>query len=425
MSRICIDGLQLALPYDNGIGTYSRNLNDALVAIGHSTGILYGRNVRNSPDAPLREALFFTETAPEITSLPRRVLRTFRAIPAALTGGSGPFEIPRTGLVVRDDRFNAGATLYNSRHLYHAAFLRFRLTGTMLTIRNPGGVEICHWTSPLPVRMRGAKNIYTLHDLIPVRYPYLAGGSPSLFYRVARAAASVASHIVTVSEHSRRELLQYLALREDQVTNTYQSVVISPPATDRDGTLLLYGLADRDYYLSFSVTDPRKNIVRMIEAHLASGTRRKLVIAGQFGWLGTADIRLLSNMGLWNANARQPQSGGKVAFLGHVSREHLDQLIRGARAVLFPSITEGFGLPIVEAMGRGIAVLTSRGGATEEIAGGAALLIDPLNVASIAAGIRELDTNTDLVTQLEQQGPGRAAQFNADAYRNRLQSICA
>lgn len=423
MTHVCIDGLQLALPYDNGIGTYTRNLSETLVAIGHQTSVLYGRNIKNHRHAPLREALFFAAPTAETVTLPQRVLRAFGAMPSALTRGNDPIEIPRTGFVVRDERFGVGDTLFNSRRLFHAAHLRFRLTGQLLTVRNPHGVSICHWTSPLPVRMQGAKNIYTFHDLIPARYPYLAGGNPAHFYRVARAAASVASHIVTVSDHSRRELMEHLPLGDDRVTNTYQSVEIPARSPDGAATLQLYWLQEKDYYLSFSVIDPRKNIARMIEAYLASGTRRKLVIAGQFGWLGAADIRLLSNMGLWNGQSGQPQSGRKIAFLGHVSRAHLDHLIRGAHAVLFPSVTEGFGLPIIEAMGRGTAVLTSRGGATEEIAGGAAHLVDPLSSQSITAGIRELDTNPDLVEKLERDGPVRARFFSAEAYRQRLQSI--
>jgi glycosyltransferase involved in cell wall biosynthesis len=425
MSHICIDGLNLGLPYETGIGTYARNLNDALVAIGHHTSVLYGRNVRNSRHAPLGEALFFAEEKGETTALPFRAWRALRANVPAFTGRSEAFEVPRTGLVVRDDRFDVGGTIFNSPRLFRLANLRFRLSGQMLTVRNPGGVSICHWTSPLPVRMLGAKNIYTFHDMIPVRYPYLTKGNPSHFYRVARAVAATASHIVTISDHSRQELLEHLPLRANRVTNTYQSVVIPPPSPDGGSVRRLYGLGDKDYYLSFSAIDPRKNIVRMIEAYIASGISRKLVIAGKFGWLGPSDTRMLSNMGLWNGQGREPQSGGSIVFLGHLSRAHLDQLIRGARAVLFASITEGFGLPIIEAMGRGVAVLTSRGGATEEIAGGAAHLVDPLSAASIAAGIRELDTNAELVMRLERAGPGRASLFNAEAYRSRLQSIYA
>jgi glycosyltransferase involved in cell wall biosynthesis len=425
MTHICIDGLHLALPHDTGVGTYTRNLNDALVAIGHQTGILYGRNVRNNRRPAIREALFFAASAAESMKLPFRAWRAFRAIPAALIRGNNPVEIPRTGVVVRDERFDVGGTLFNSRHLFNAAHLRFRATGQMLTVRNPGGVSICHWTSPLPVRMLGARNIYTFHDLIPLRYPHLAGWNPYHFYRLARAIASTAAHIVTISKHSRQELLEHLSLGEDRVTNTYQSVVVPPRSPDGESALQVYGLWDKDYYLSFSAIDPRKNIIRVIEAYLASGTGRKLVIAGQFGWLGAADIRMLSNMGLWNGPSRQPQSGGNIAFLGHVPRTHLDHLIRGAHAVLFPSITEGFGLPIIEAMGRGVAVLASRGGASEEIAGGKAHLVDPLSSASIAAGIRELDTNPDLLGKLEREGPCRAELFSAQAYRSRLQAIYA
>ena len=425
MAHICIDGRDLALPYQTGIGTYARNLNDALELMGHRTSVLYGRNIRNTRSAPLREALFFDEDKSEAAKLPLSGLRTLRANLPVLLGSTDAIEIPRTGLVVRDGRFDIAPTLYNVPRLFHLANRRFRLTGQLLGVRNPGGVSVCHWTSPLPVRMLGARNIYTLHDLIPLRYPYLVKGNPAHFFRVVRAIATQASHVVTVSEHARRELLDHLPLNAERVTNTSQSVVIPPPAPDGDNVRQLYGLNEKDYYLSFSVIDPRKNIVRLIEAYLTSGSRRKLVIAGKFEWLGPADVRMLLNLGLWNPQSRMPQSRGNVTFLGHVMSGHLDPLIRGAQAVMFPSITEGFGLPIIEAMGRGVAVLTSRGGATEEIAGGAAHLIDPLSTASIAQGIRDLDSNPALVAKLEQAGPGRASAFGVDAYRDKLRPLYA
>lgn len=425
MPHICIDGLNLALPYDTGIGTYTRNLNEALVALGHQTSILYGRNVRSGRDDPAREALFFAEIVAESRTLPARFWGALRAMRTILTRGDTPIEIPRTGAVVRDERLDVGGKLFNSRRVFQAAHLRFFVSRQLLTVPNPGGVSICHWTSPLPIRMEGARNIYTFHDLIPVRYPHLTRGSSAHFRRVALAIAAVASQIVTVSEHSRRELIEELSLSEDRVINTYQAVAIPPPPPDGNSALQVYGLAEKDYYLSFSAIDPRKNVVRMIQALLASGTKRKLVIAGPFRWLGAADIGVLSSMGLWNSRDSRPQSGGGVMFVGHVSRAHLDVLIRGAHAVLFPSITEGFGLPIVEAMWRGVSVLTSRGGATEEIAAGAAHLVDPSSIASITAGIRELDTNRELVGTLQAAGLSRAGLFSAEAYRDRLQPIYA
>jgi len=108
-----------------------------------------------------------------------------------------------------------------------------------------------------------------------------------------------------------------------------------------------------------------------------------------------------------------------------LSRPLLAKLVRGARAVLFPSIWEGFGLPVLEAMQLGTPVLTSNQGALAEIAGEAALLIDPYDVAAIAAGIRALDGDAALRHRLAVAGPQAAAHFSAQAYRVRLEAMYA
>ena len=115
----------------------------------------------------------------------------------------------------------------------------------------------------------------------------------------------------------------------------------------------------------------------------------------------------------------------RVRRLEHLSRPLLARLIRGARAVLFPSIWEGFGLPVLEAMQLGTPVLTSDRGALAEIAGEAALLVDPYDVAAIAAGIKALDADPVLRDRLAAAGPRAAARFSAEAYAGRLEIMYA
>lgn len=419
MTHICIDGLNLALPHGSGIATYGRQLLSSIRAIGHAGSILYGRDVPGERRPEAREALFFGTA--EATH--GRVRRAARSLGAALWGTARAEDIPRTGLVARDPRLDLADTIWNARGLFDAAHLRFRLTGRLLAVRNPGGVEICHWTCPLPVRMEGARNLYTFHDLIPLRYPHLVAQHPGRFTRLAEALARSADGIVTVSEHSKRELVEHLGLDRRRVFNTSQAVSIPDLEAGGRGAPGLYGLDEASYFLSFSAIEPKKNLARLIEAYLASGSARWLVIAGPYRWLPLADIRTLANRGLWDALTARPRSAGRIRFVGHVSPAHLDRLIRGAHAVLFASITEGFGLPIIEAMGRGIPVLTSLGGATEEVAGGAALLVDPDDAGAIAAGIRELDGNPALLEQLRAAGTARATRFSTAAYQARLREL--
>jgi len=144
-----------------------------------------------------------------------------------------------------------------------------------------------------------------------------------------------------------------------------------------------------DYVLAVGTLEPRKNLARLAEATQRLGV--ELRVAGDAGW---GDVRLEGNL---------------IRRLGRVSDEELARLYRGARCLAYPSLEEGFGIPIVEAMASGTPVVTSRGGATEEVAGGAAVLVDPLDPDSIAAGIEEAAARRD---ELVAAGLERARAFS-------------
>jgi glycosyltransferase involved in cell wall biosynthesis len=115
----------------------------------------------------------------------------------------------------------------------------------------------------------------------------------------------------------------------------------------------------------------------------------------------------------------------RVRRLSYVSREHLVTLMRGARALLFPSLYEGFGLPLLEAMSLGTPVMTSKVASLPEVAGDAAILVDPLDTDDIARAIRSLDQDADLRGELKQRGPKRAEFFSPEKYRERVAALYA
>ena len=139
-----------------------------------------------------------------------------------------------------------------------------------------------------------------------------------------------------------------------------------------------------DYVLAVGTLEPRKNLAAAVQAARLAGV--ELRVAGAPGWGGVA----------------------AEGWLGEPTDEQLAALLRGARCLLYPSLYEGFGLPVLEAMACGTPVVTSRGGATEEVAGGAAVLVDPRDPAAIAAGIEEATHRRD---ELVAAGRARAAAF--------------
>jgi glycosyltransferase involved in cell wall biosynthesis len=157
-----------------------------------------------------------------------------------------------------------------------------------------------------------------------------------------------------------------------------------------------------DYVLAVGTLEPRKNLARTIEATARLG--RELRVVGARGW-GGVDAQ-----------------GAHVRWLGEVGDAELARLYRGARCLAYPSLYEGFGIPVLEAMACGVPVVTSRGGATEEVAGGAAVLVDPYSVESISTGIEDAIARAD---ELRAGGLERArayswdesARLTLDAYR--------
>jgi glycosyltransferase involved in cell wall biosynthesis len=262
-----------------------------------------------------------------------------------------------------------------------------------------------HWTYPLPLRMRGWRNVYTVHDLIPLTRPDLTSIRPRTHRRILDAIVETDASIVTVSQTVQQEIVGTLALAPARVMDLSQAVL--PPAPPK---ALPAGLVPREYYLFCGTIEPRKNIARLVAAHRNSGSTRPLVLAGPDGWRAEKVLAALSGFPL-------------VRRLPYVERGTLTTLLMNARALLFPSLAEGFGLPIVEAMSLGTPVLTSAEGAMRETANGAALLVDPVDVEAIAAAIARLDTNEALCMRLRESGLARAGDFTVDAYARRLLTL--
>jgi glycosyltransferase involved in cell wall biosynthesis len=294
--------------------------------------------------------------------------------------------------------------------------------GKLLRLRG-AAPDLMHWTYPLPVRFDGAVNLYTVHDLIPLRHPAFTSMDVARFRRLVTAVAAQADHIVTVSESARRDIIELLGCPSDKVTNTYQALSL-PAARDssqRNADIAAaLGLAPREYLLYAGSIEPRKNVRGLIEAYAASGTRLPLVLAGPDGWRTDAQLR---GHAVRVVDAPWLEPGPAVVRLRYLPYEMLLSVMWGARALVFPSFAEGFGLPILEAMMLGTPVVTSNLGAMAEVAGDAALLVDPHDPRDIARAIQAIDQDAARCADLAARGLARAAEFSLARHAERLGTV--
>jgi len=243
--------------------------------------------------------------------------------------------------------------------------------------RASGRLDVLHCTTfRAPVSSR-APLVVTVHDLGVLRHPdafprwHRTTGALAL-----RGGVRAADAVVAVSAFTRGELVARLGVPVERIRVVPNGV---DPVFGPDGPA-----AEGDYVLAVGTLEPRKNLAGAVEAARLAGV--ELRVAGAPGWGGVA-------------------AGG---WIGEPSDEELAALMRGARCLVYPSLYEGFGIPVLEAMACGTPVVTSRGGATEEVAGGAAVLVDPRDPESIAAGIEEAERRRDALVEV---GRARASMF--------------
>ena len=189
--------------------------------MGHEVAVLYG--MRGAPDqTPLmREITFFDHDATEHSK--GRLQRTASAALYPLPRNA--YRIELSGAVIYRQfasRLPYYNSLWNSPDVYEIAHTHFSLYKSRLVVKVPEIINIAHWTYPLPIRHKTAQKLYTLHDLVPLRLPYTTLDKKNYYYKLVKTIAQQADHIVTVSETSKRDIVNLLNVDERKVSNTYQ-----------------------------------------------------------------------------------------------------------------------------------------------------------------------------------------------------------
>lgn len=270
-------------------------------------------------------------------------------------------------------------------------------------------------TDPTPTVM-------TCHDLVPLHAPEQVPWAPRHFYRrFLPKYLRRADHVLTVSEYVRHDIARTCQIGLEKITTVYNGcrAGFTPLQEIEKQAVKAEFSQGQDYFFYAGAIHPRKNVPRLIRAFDAFKTRTgapvKLLLAGRFAWQ-TGEVKTAFESARHQAD---------VVFLGYVGEQQLPRLLGAALALTYVSLSEGFGLPLVEAFRCDVPVLTADATALPEVAGDAALLIDPLAENEIAAALEKLWTDPALRQNLIKKGRSRREWFDWDEAAERIYQILA
>ena len=423
--RVLVDGYNLELLQGTGIKTYGISLIKTLKLFQAEIDILYSSRIKHNKkeDEPVTEVLFFDPNSQKVDRLTKilSIIQLITKIPFT------PKRLKFNDLVIRNpkDIFNGQLLDYlgilSLPLCYQLANYIFQKLNRELILKSNTPWQIFHATYPLPIKVKGAKKITTIHDLIPLRLPYVTLDDKEFFYRLIKYSIKTSDLIITVSEHSKKDLVKIFNCSPDKIAVTYQPIALNDRSISIEKLsvyLRKYNLIYQKYFLFVGAIEPKKNLGSLIDAYAMLKSDIPLVIVGKKAWLWEKDLAKIDF--LFKKKDRQKTEQKKVIILDYVPTEDLQYLFQGAYCFVFPSLYEGFGLPPLEAMSFGCPVITSKVASLPEVCGDAALYVNPYNVEDLSNKLQQILTDRDLRDRLSKAGKRRAEFFSLDNYKNRL-----
>ncbi len=273
-------------------------------------------------------------------------------------------------------------------------------------------VDVAHFTNGLMPLATRVPTVITIHDMSLTLYPECHPTRRRMVKRPFMRMASLrAAAIITPSESAKRDLVRLYRVNPGRVHVVHEAAApefhpVTDPLTLTEARER-YALPDR-FVLFVGAIEPRKNLPRLLEAfaerYLRGDLAQQLVCVGPYGWLSRDIGRHIEALGIADA----------VHFTGYVPFADLPAIYSLADMFVFPSLYEGFGLPVMEAMACGTPVIAGHAAALVEIAGGVATIIDPLDVSALGDAMVALGHDADLCRERSRLGLARAAQFSWD-----------
>lgn len=414
---VLIDSHDLSLPRGTGIRSYGLNLIAALQSLGANPELLVSARASGSAlvarallyDPPDRRERLILGRLKAYRQLLRMKCKPASHVPP--NGGEDGMPVPDSvfpfglGCSVQFNCYRAGQTLQN----------RFKKSPTFRTDKK---YHVWHATQPLPLRHKNAVQITTIHDLIPLIQPHLCDEIRPGFHQNVREAIQNSRAIAVVSEQTKKDLQRYFSVPDEKLVVTHQfSPMSRQPCGEEqlEQMLRLFDLERGRYILFVGTLDIRKNLRRLIDAYLMLGSDIPLVLVGKMGWGVEDEMGFIQRL--------KPAAGRDIRQLDFVPARMMPALYQGAACLAFPSLYEGFGLPVLEAMASGCPVVCSSNSSLPEVGGDAAHYVDPLDEESISQGLRKVLGDATYRSMLVERGRARAASFSQEQFQGQVAEL--
>ncbi|HMJ56474.1 MAG TPA: glycosyltransferase family 1 protein [Polyangiaceae bacterium] len=377
--------------------------------------ILFDLTPLDTPSGPRGIGRYIRELALGLSELPPEELKGVEIIGLTSLAWTGACETTRN---IASYRGGARSVAPTETDFYHWAYRQRLALWRAAKQLGADAVHICDpHATPLFFGLSGCRKIVTCHDLVPTKFPEhyfgVRDGGALVGKRIERRRYRSADLVVAISDATREDVISLLGVPKALVVRVYNGVDVAwwaaPPTVDVEATLDRFRLRGRDYVLYVGGSDWRKNTPGMMSA-LARARAAGLDL--RLAWAGHLQAGHIEGV---EGEARRFGVLEAVDRLGYVSDDELRVLYRASRAHLLVSRCEGFGLTVVEAMAAGCPVVTTNGGALAEVAGDAALQVDPEDPAAIGDALLRLCREPELAADLVRRGRERAPMFSRGA----------
>lgn len=418
--KIMVDGFNLGLKKGSGIKTYGMTLLDAYETLGHEVTVLMDNHFTSGKNTLLDEVNLFDQE--EVRPVPFFNFQWYKNLRNAtyyFRKRKGHFVEPR---IVEPDPENylshvSGKKfkyVENIMDVFHAANRIYGISRKISTLKVNKKPDILHLTTPWPIKVKGVKTVVTIHDLIPLKVPFTTLDLKAHFYHLFKWAAESSDLILSVSEHTKKDIMDIYNIPDEKIKVTYQSYKGSEIAVrpeDAEVYLASKKLEPQKYILFVGNIEPKKNIKQLIHAFAYIKKGYKLAIVGRKAWMSKSQL----------SGLKQYLQKDDYVMLKYVNEQELAMLYSNAFCMVFPSLYEGFGLPVLEAMQHNCPVICSDRSSLPEVGGDAALYVDPYNFTDIRDQLEKLIADPDLRLDMIEKGKKRVEFFSPENYAKRLQ----